>query len=192
MVTLERVGMPMDEFIREHDKQTFDLINGERKYRMPGVSGHSYTIRTLFRLLDGICLASGEFEVLQESTFILPERYDRNWVTGSRTPDLMLLRADQLITFHQENPDWRDRPYQIIPELVIEVISPTDLHTEVDEKVQAYLSDGVRLVILVDPQLKSAMTYTPDGFGRRLEGDMTLDGGNVLPEFRVTLSEIFE
>ncbi len=43
---MTRVGMPLAEFIQQHDQQPFELINGARRPKLPTVFGHSKTLKT--------------------------------------------------------------------------------------------------------------------------------------------------
>ncbi len=186
-----RVGMPLDEFIREQAAQPFELINGARIPRMPNVFGHSHMIRLLFVKLYFFVAQQQVGEVFQETTFILPERYDPNWVEGSRIPDLMFYGTDRIADDIAAAPDWRERPIPLVPDLVIEVVSPTDSYTKIDEKVDAYLADGVQLVLVVDPQRYKITMDAPDGTHRKLSGDAVLDLTPVIAGLKLRLSELF-
>jgi hypothetical protein len=85
----QRVGMGMDDFLEESRRQPFEIINGETKPKLPNASLHSLIIRLLYRLLDGFVLNNKLGEAFFETTFVLPDAYGANWVTGSRIPDLM-------------------------------------------------------------------------------------------------------
>jgi Uma2 family endonuclease len=186
----ERVGMPLDEFIRLSNDNPFEIINGERFSRVPTVGGHNYIIRLLFRLLS----VYPQFgECFFEATYVLPDRYDSNWVTGSRTPDLMFINAEAWSAYIQANTDWKQKLYLFVPDLVIEVISPTDKFTEVNNKVDAYLADGVRLILLVDPQNRKSFVYAPDAEQAvQLSGDSQIDLSEFIPDFKIALPSLFE
>jgi Uma2 family endonuclease len=187
-----RIGMPLDEFLEQYHEKPFELINGEKHFRMVTVAGHSSTIRLLFRLLDAFALANGG-EVYPETTFIMPDGYDSNWVTGSREPDVMYYAGTRIADYKAATPEWRERPFPLVPDLVIEVVSPNDKVEELDKKIDAYLADGVRLIWVLKPQRRSAVVYAPDlEQPQFLEGDALLDGGDVLPGFKIALSKVFE
>lgn len=189
-----RVGMPLDEFLEAGSQQRFELINGERIPKLPTVFDHNEAV---FQILMAILTYMGQNNiegfVRPEATFILPDAYDANWVTGSRTPDLVYYTGGRIEQYKAQTPDYHTRPLSIVPDLVVEVISPNDKLVEVDEKVDLYLSDGVRLIWLVDPQRRKVTIYTPDAENPVvLKGDATLDGGDVLPGFRLPLRELFQ
>jgi Uma2 family endonuclease len=76
------------------------------------------------------------------------------------------------------------------PDLAVEVVSPGDRAEEIEEKIQDYLRYGVRLIWVMYPSLKSIMVRKP-GAVKELTQDDMLDGEDVLPGFRVKVSEIF-
>jgi Uma2 family endonuclease len=80
-----------------------------------------------------------------------------------------------------------------VPYLVAEVVSPTDKFSELDEKIDAYLADGVRLIWVIDPQRRKAIVYRPDAEQpTHLSGAGVLDGSDVLPGFQIALSALFQ
>jgi Uma2 family endonuclease len=188
-----KTGMALDEFLRLQEEQPFELINGKCLPLLPTVAGHSDTRHRLFGLLFVLLSANPIGTVLMETTFILPDRNDSNWLEGSRTPDLMFYAADRLAAYEsQQPPGWEDRPYALVPDLVVEIVSPNDSYSKVDEKVDAYLADGVRLIWVLDPQRRKATVHAPD-LERPipLKVGAALDGGDVLPRFNVPVSLIF-
>jgi len=188
-----KVGMLLAEFLRLNAEEgEFELIDGERIPRVPTVSGHSYSIRAIFRPLDQFTLANGIGEVFFETTFILPDAYDSDWVTGSRRPDVMFIPAAPLAEFRAKWANWYERPYPIVPPLVVEVISPTDKYSDVDAKVDLYRADGVRLIWVVDPQRRKVAVYTPESEAPVIyRPGSVLSGGDVLPGFTLAVEDIF-
>jgi len=76
------------------------------------------------------------------------------------------------------------------PDLAVEVVSPGDRADEVDEKVNTYLKYGVRLVWVFYPKTKSVFVHTVTSV-QKLDINGTLDGGDVLPGFRLAVREVF-
>ena len=76
------------------------------------------------------------------------------------------------------------------PDLAVEVISPSDRYTEVAWKVEEWLAAGVRMVVVVNPRNHTVQTHTPDGVTELTEAD-TLDGGDVVPGWRMPVADIF-
>lgn len=188
-----RVGMPLDEFIKAINDQPFELINGEMIEKMPNVAGHTMMIRLFRRLIEAFVDNLGLGYVFAESTYVLPEKYDSNWVKGSRIPDVVFYEKQRLDAYMSEVEDWDQKPFLLVPDLVIEVLSPNDSYMAVDEKVDAYRHDGVRLIWLVDPQRKKVAVHRiADIQPEILTRDKTLSGEDVLPGFTARLTDIFK
>ena len=80
---------------------------------------------------------------------------------------------------------------RLAPDLAVEVVSPSNTIAQVHSKVLDYLGAGSRLVWVVDPATRSVTVYRSPKEIRLLTGEEMLDGGDVLPDFRVGLREIF-
>jgi len=77
------------------------------------------------------------------------------------------------------------------PDLAVEVLSPSDSHSEVMEKIDEWLTAGTRLVWVVDPAKKTVGVYAPKRQPRILKSADQLDGEQVLPGFSLAVAEIF-
>ncbi len=80
---------------------------------------------------------------------------------------------------------------ELVPDLAVEVISPNDLYSEVEDKVDEYLRAGVRLVWVIDPRTDSIRVHRLDGTVRDLGQGDELDGENVAPGFLCPVRELF-
>ncbi len=78
------------------------------------------------------------------------------------------------------------------PDLAVEIVSPGDTATELRAKVREYLDAGARLVWVVWPDERAVTVYGPAGEVRELGPGDELDGGDVLPGFRVPVAELFQ
>jgi Uma2 family endonuclease len=183
-----RIGMPMDEFIRQYEAAPFELIDGERIPLMPPVAEHGEVIRLLIRHLFGYEQINPNIVVYTEMPVVLED--SPNWVKGSRVPDLMIYEKARLDAYKRRVPDWKEKPFILIPDVCVEVISANDNYLDVDDKVEGYLKDGVRLVLVINPRRKAIAVHTSEGIIRLTEAD-TLDGGTVLPDFKVAVAAIF-
>jgi Uma2 family endonuclease len=79
---------------------------------------------------------------------------------------------------------------RIAPDLAVEVVSPNDLYTLLDEKVEEYRDAGVRLIWIINPGTRTAAVYRADGTTVRLSENDELAGEDVLPGFRVRLGDL--
>jgi len=87
----------------------------------------------------------------------------------------------------------RPRGYPgVAPELVIEVLSPTDSWARILRKVGEYLEAGVQVVCVADPGQGKVYVYRPDSSAIELteEDEFTLP--DLLPDFHVPVGRFFE
>ena len=77
------------------------------------------------------------------------------------------------------------------PDLAVEVVSPGDTVRRIEGKVAEWLESGTRLVWIVSPKLRNVTAYRSLTEVSVLTENDTLDGGDVLQGFRMSVSEIF-
>ena len=126
-------------------------------------------------------------EVLDSS----PEyRFLKPRSTGSkklaRFPDLSFVRRERLPRRFRSYPE-------IVPDLVVEVISPTDRDSELETKLLEYQQAGVALVWIIHPISRRIDVYTLASGLRPAPylGDDILSGGEVLAGFTLPVNQIF-
>jgi Uma2 family endonuclease len=79
----------------------------------------------------------------------------------------------------------------LVPHLAVEVLSEGNTPAEMQRKLREYFLAGVETVWMVDPDNRSVDVYAaPDKQKRLTEAD-TLDGGDLLPGFRLPLKRLF-
>jgi Uma2 family endonuclease len=77
------------------------------------------------------------------------------------------------------------------PDLAVEVISPSDTYSDVQEKVFDWIEAGTRMVVLVMPRKRTVTIYRSLTDIVMLTGHDTLDGGDVVPGWKIPVSEVF-
>lgn len=134
----------------------------------------SYLIAALLNFLEKYAL--GEASVEWRCVFG-PPGAPRTFV-----PDLRFVAADRLT-----GEDY----VRVAPDIAIEALSPGQPDARFTRKIQYYLDYGVRIVWIIDPADRSIQVLVPDQEPSILSSGDTLDGGAVLPEFRLALDELF-
>ena len=119
------------------------------------------------------------------TVFVLPNG-------ARRSPDVSWVRLERWNTLTLQEK--RGFP-PIVPDFVIELVSPSDLknqrYEDLQAKMQEYLDNGVKLGWLIEPSAKIVEIYR---FGQQVEilnNPQTLSGEDVLPGFILDLTEIF-
>lgn len=77
------------------------------------------------------------------------------------------------------------------PDLAVEVVSPSDTHTEVTEKSLAWLEAGCSMVLAIDPSQRAVTVYRSLEDIRILTDQDAIDGGDVVPGFGLPVAELF-
>ena len=81
---------------------------------------------------------------------------------------------------------------KVVPDLVVEVISPNDQAADVLAKIDEYQSAGVPLIWVVNPESRTVRPYLLNGSAPVFRVGDTLTGGEVLPGFECPVAAIFE
>lgn len=81
--------------------------------------------------------------------------------------------------------------FEVSPDLVVEVISPSDSASYVQKKVVQYLEAGVQLIWVVYPASRDVVVYHSLDRVQHLTEQQSLDGGSVLPGFTYRIAELF-
>jgi len=177
-----KTGMTVEEFNALPDGVGYELIEGDLKDR---------NVSALSSWVGGRLLK------------LLSNHVDDNslgWVFGAdagyqcfpdsprtvRKPDVSFVRGDRLAV-EEIGDGW----LHLVPDLVVEVISPNDLMYEVEEKIEQYRAAGVPLIWVVVPPIRSVRVIRGDGSSVTIrEGDEFL-GENVVPGFRCQVADLF-
>jgi len=180
MVTPEKSKLyTMEEFLEfalrpENADREFELINGEIREVMPGRTSNSeyphiiaFAVRLFCREHDIPCHTSGEAGAYDiNGNVLVPDFAYKRTPTSDEYPD-------------PDPPLW-----------VVEVISPTDKGPDIRDKRQVYQDGGI-LLWEIYPKRQIIDVYAPGRGSQTFKIGDTLDGGDVLPGFRLKVSELF-
>jgi Uma2 family endonuclease len=79
-----------------------------------------------------------------------------------------------------------------MPDFALEVKSPNNSYDELRDKAKYYIAHGSRLVWLIYPSRLIVEVYFADGPSELFDKGQLLSGGDVLPNFEMTVSDIFD
>ncbi|HEX4794544.1 MAG TPA: Uma2 family endonuclease, partial [Humisphaera sp.] len=79
----------------------------------------------------------------------------------------------------------------VVPDLAIEVWSESNTRAEMDRKLREYFQAGVRLAWIIDHRTRAATVYSAADRSIIISEDGTLDGGQVVPGFSLSLKQLF-
>jgi len=105
-----------------------------------------------------------------------------------RAPDLAFISFQRL-----PGSEVRDKAIpRVVPDLAIEILSDGNTAAEMQRKLEEYFAAGVRLVWIIDHRTRSAAVYTSVNQVTRLADSESLEGGDVLPGFTLSLKQLFD
>lgn len=119
--------------------------------------------------------------------FCIPLDEDR---TRNRAPDVAFISFER---WPEDRPMlYRGNPIDVVPNVAVEAVSPTDDAEDVIAKANEYLRGGVELVWVIFPRLRQLYAYTAANAAPLVFAETdTLDGGTVLPGFSVPMANLF-
>ncbi len=121
--------------------------------------------------------AQMEMLFLIDQTHNLRRRPDVSFVSSARWPTH---------TPAPQTPAW-----DVVPDLTVEVVSPTNTVEVVLGKLEEYFHAGTRLVWIAFPRHRKMYVYESPTSVRILQVGDDLEGGAVMPGFRLSLAELF-
>ena len=87
----------------------------------------------------------------------------------------------------------KEEPFpSVVPDLAVEVLSKSNTRREMERKLNDYFTAGVLLVWMIDPRRRQATVHTSPTTSVVIGLKDSLDGGDVLPGFRVILQDLFD
>ncbi|HEX8148127.1 MAG TPA: Uma2 family endonuclease [Pyrinomonadaceae bacterium] len=159
-----------------------ELIRGELRVMSPSKPLHGIVCARIAAALINFVEATDLGVVFGAETGFVVER----------DPD-SVLGADAAFVSHERLAAVEDidKFFPTAPDLAVEVMSPSNTAREMEKKVALYFAAGARAVWVFNPKKKSVAVYASLTDVRVLGEQDTLDGGDVLPGFRLELSKLF-
>jgi Uma2 family endonuclease len=172
-----------DDLLRMRDDGfRYEIVRGELRKMSP--AGHKHG-----RIAGNITASLGPHVVANQ----LGRMYvaDTGFLIASnpdtvRAPDVAFVSQNGLDKAGDVDGYWPGAP-----DLLVEVISPGDTYTEVEEKVFEWLEAGARMVVVVNPRKRAVTVYRSLTDIVVLTEDDMLDGGDVVPGWTMAMKDIF-
>lgn len=175
MTAEDLLRMPDDGF-------RYELVRGELRKMSPAGHKHGRIAVKITTSLDNHVTANDLGAVYAAETgFLISTEPDT-----VRAPDVAFVSQRRLDEAGDVEGYWPGAP-----DLVIEVISPGDTYAEVEEKVLEWLEAGARMVVVVNPRKRAVTNYRSLTDIVVLTEKDTLDGGDVVPGWKIAVKDIF-
>lgn len=179
---LERTDHPMTAagLWKQSPDTPGELVKGRFIAMPPTGHPHGTIEANIARDLGAFIKQRGLGKVMSGEVGIITQR-DPDTVRGA---DVVYMSNERL------SKAQTDGYLDVAPELVIEIISPNDRWTDINEKIGEYLACGVVAVWIIDPRTQRVTSY---GHGREVLVygiDDVLAAPDILPEFALPIREL--
>jgi Uma2 family endonuclease len=166
------------------EEPLYEVINGQR-VELPPMGIYATLIASKLQSRMGPFAEGNKLgTVVTEALFILdPERDLR------RRPDVAFVSAQR---WPLDRPIPEAGDWAVVPDLAVEVISPNDLHQDVMARMREYFQKGVLQVWIVVPSEDQVQVFDTPNRSRLLSVGDVLDGGTLLPDFRLPVADLFK
>jgi len=167
--------------IKAKENRLFELVDGTLVEKGMGYAesrialGLAHHLETYLETNDlGILAGADGMLRLQFRRVRIP---DVSFISWARIPDPSVL--DQPI------PD-------LVPDLAVEILSPSNTRGEMEIKLREYFAAGVRVVWYVNPPTRTARVYNSPETWTDISPDGAMEGGDILPGFRLGMRDWFD
>ncbi|MBM2809452.1 MAG: hypothetical protein HW416_211 [Chloroflexi bacterium] len=174
--------MTAEEFEQHPSSRWAELVDGVVIELMPAAPPHGIIAATIALLLGNFVRPRHVGTVLVEGGFIIRRNPDT-----VRGPDVAFIRAERMPTAPAPRGFW-----ELAPDLVVEIISPSNTRAEVQTKIREYLEAGVPLVWSVDPDARTVEVVHSLYDRVLLSEDDVIHSDDVILGFSCPIREIFE
>jgi len=166
------------------DDIVYEIVDNQIRELPPMSARETDLASTLIGILSSFARTAGLGRVQMEMLFlIIPAK------GLQRRPDLSFVSFNR---WPRERRVPKTNTWDVVPNLVIEVVSPTNTANGVMEKTKEYFEAGVERVWVIYPEFAIIYDYDSPTSVHILTRNQTLDGGTVLPGLQVPLTELFE
>ena len=113
--------------------------------------------------------------------------YFRVGELGRRAPDVAWVSPARVPEMGAKT----DGPGEVVPDLIVEIRSPSDSLTQLQQKLDLWVTRGARLAWLIDPDRTTAHIYRPGRPPEVLSKPQSLSGEDIAPGLSVDLTRIW-
>ncbi len=182
-MTTQTRPITADDLLRMPDDGfRYELVEGTRRQMAP--AGHQHgriAINVTLPLAQHVKANNLGVVYAAETGFKLASDPDT-----VRAPDVAFVRRERVEAVGDSRGFWPGAP-----DLAVEVISPGDSYTDVEEKVFDWLDAGTRLVIVANPRKRLVTVYRSLTDVVVLTEADVLDGSDIVPGFAMPVKDIF-
>lgn len=160
-----------------------ELVRGDVRMMTPASAAHGIISGTIFAALNAFVEAGRLGYCFPDNTgFLLPGLEDT-----VRSPDVAFVRADRIPT-EGIGAGWMS----VAPDLVVEILSPSESSSMLDDKCRDYRAAGTRLIWVVDPVRRGVEVHHESHALDWVPEPGVLNGADVIAGFALPVARLFE
>ena len=164
------VSISVEEYRRTVYRPDCEYVDGLVVERNVGEKDHAKVQKALLLYLHGRRAEWNIFVIQEQRIQVSPTRF--------RVPDICAVAG----------PEPEEQVFTEAPFLCVEILSPEDRMSRVQERIEDYLKFGASYLWLIDPRTRKAWIYTADSIREVRDGTLRTENQDI----RVPLREIFE
>ncbi len=177
----EAIEYTPEDLLRMPGGDRFELVDGQLVERNTGQVSSWVGGRTLYALMS--------FVESRQLGWVFPSDCGYQCFPNSpnklRRPDVSFLRREKL-----PNVQFFDGHVRVVPDLVVEVISPRDIMESLELKIAEYQSAGVTSIWVISPKTRTCTIHRLSGQTLRLKEGDTITEPELLPGFSCRVGDL--
>lgn len=161
------------------DAKRYELIDGELKEKVVGTEA-LYIALLIAQHFNATYAPAEGYAFVEAMIYCFPQsgrgrKPDVSFFWKRRLPGEKIPKGDLFLA----------------PDVAIEVLSPGNTATEMDEKLEDYLAAGAGMVWIVHPGRRSIRLFRSDGTTALVQHDQLIENEPLLPRFRMAVDSVF-
>ena len=162
----------------DRDRPLYELIDGVPVEKAMSTRSNLVAARVAFLLMSAYPL-SRAYVFIEQPTYCFSNP------RSMRRPDVAVVWRGRL------PGGGSNEELRIAPDIVVEVVSPTNLYGEVMDRLFDYQGAGVPLVLILHPEHRCVLGYRQDGSAFLLKPGDVLKDNALLPDLQLRVDDLF-
>jgi Uma2 family endonuclease len=173
--------MTLEEFLQlPETKPALEFIDGEVRQKVSPKMRHSVLQASLAGRINAVALPARVAVAGSEARAIIGGQ--------GFVPDVSVYAWDRIP--RDENGEITDDS-PIAPDVAVEILSPGQSPNEQFRRCLGFVSNGVQIALLIDPDDRSVLAFFSGGNTQVWRGNDRIDLDQVVPGFEMTVDELF-
>jgi Uma2 family endonuclease len=184
---LEQTAVTLEDIMKLGEDARIEVINGVVVEMAPVGGRHHVVTGNIYYPLKTLVDERELGAVFMDGLLYLMNEKDR-YLRGSFVPDVSFIRTENIPT------DWNlSLPFPGVPDLAVEVISPSENAGDVQTKIRTYLDKGTHQVWVAYPMTREVYQYRGESNTTRIyTGSEQIDTSGLFPALVLTVENIFK